>query len=129
MEAELKALEDKISQLVQLCQRLRAENLQLRQGQAGNIAAPQIRGDCNGRVLREQDGTRLDVGVVEACKIHRALGCFVGRCPEVGRDGGGGSERQHGANGRAGAIRQEKALHEHGVAACTDYAWDNLYDL
>ena len=35
MEAELKALEDKISQLVQLCQRLRADNLQLRQEMAG----------------------------------------------------------------------------------------------
>ena len=35
MEAELKALEDKISQLVQLCQRLRTENLQLRQEMAG----------------------------------------------------------------------------------------------
>ncbi len=35
MEAELKALEDRVSQLVQLCQRLRAENLQLRQEMAG----------------------------------------------------------------------------------------------
>jgi cell division protein ZapB len=35
MEAELKALEDKISLLVQLCQRLRAENTQLRQEMAG----------------------------------------------------------------------------------------------
>lgn len=35
MEAELKALEDKVSQLVDLCQRLRAENLQLRQEVAG----------------------------------------------------------------------------------------------
>jgi cell division protein ZapB len=31
MEAELKALEDKISQLVQLCARLRTENAYLRQ--------------------------------------------------------------------------------------------------
>ena len=31
METELKALEDKISQLVQLCQRLRAENIHLHQ--------------------------------------------------------------------------------------------------
>ena len=31
MEAELQALEEKITQAVQLCQRLRAENLQLRQ--------------------------------------------------------------------------------------------------
>ena len=31
MEAELKALEDKIAQLVQLCARLRAENTHLRQ--------------------------------------------------------------------------------------------------
>lgn len=31
MEAELKALEDKVAQLVQLCARLRAENNQLRQ--------------------------------------------------------------------------------------------------
>lgn len=35
MEAELKALEDKVSQLVDLCQRLRAENLHLRQEVAG----------------------------------------------------------------------------------------------
>jgi cell division protein ZapB len=35
MEAELKALEDKIAQLVQLCQRLRAENVHLRQEMAG----------------------------------------------------------------------------------------------
>ncbi len=35
MEAELKALEDKVSQLVDLCQRLRAENLRLRQEVAG----------------------------------------------------------------------------------------------
>ena len=31
MEAELKALEDKIAQLVQLCARLRTENIDLRQ--------------------------------------------------------------------------------------------------
>lgn len=31
MEAELKALEDKIAQLVQLCARLRTENIHLRQ--------------------------------------------------------------------------------------------------
>lgn len=31
MEAELHSLEEKINQTVQLCQRLRAENLQLRQ--------------------------------------------------------------------------------------------------
>jgi cell division protein ZapB len=31
MEAELKALEDRLSQLVRLCHRLRAENGQLRQ--------------------------------------------------------------------------------------------------
>jgi len=31
MEAELKALEDKIAQLVQLCARLRTENANLRQ--------------------------------------------------------------------------------------------------
>jgi cell division protein ZapB len=35
MEAELKALEDRVSQLVQLCQRLRTENLRLRQEVAG----------------------------------------------------------------------------------------------
>jgi cell division protein ZapB len=35
MDAELKALEDRVSQLVQVCQRLRAENLQLRQEMAG----------------------------------------------------------------------------------------------
>lgn len=31
MEAELKALEDKIAQLVQLCARVRTENIRLRQ--------------------------------------------------------------------------------------------------
>lgn len=31
MEAEIHALEEKINQTVQLCQRIRAENLQLRQ--------------------------------------------------------------------------------------------------
>ncbi len=31
MEAELKALEDRITQFVQMCHRLREENLQLRQ--------------------------------------------------------------------------------------------------
>lgn len=31
MEAELKALEDKIAQLVQLCARVRTENVRLRQ--------------------------------------------------------------------------------------------------
>lgn len=31
MEAELKALDEKIGQLVRLCQRLRADNVQLRQ--------------------------------------------------------------------------------------------------
>jgi cell division protein ZapB len=36
MEAELKALEDKIAQFVQLNQRLRAENMQLRQ-QLANV--------------------------------------------------------------------------------------------
>ncbi|MFA7241003.1 MAG: hypothetical protein WC091_12910 [Sulfuricellaceae bacterium] len=35
METELKALEDKISQLIQLCRRLRAENTQLRQEMTG----------------------------------------------------------------------------------------------
>ena len=35
MESELKALEDKISQLIQLCQRLRAENAHLHQEMAG----------------------------------------------------------------------------------------------
>ncbi|MDP2154985.1 MAG: hypothetical protein Q8J61_03205 [Sulfuricella sp.] len=36
MEAELKALEDKIAQLVQLCARLRTENAHLRQ-QLANV--------------------------------------------------------------------------------------------
>jgi cell division protein ZapB len=31
MEAELKSLEDKINQFVQLCQQLRSENIELRQ--------------------------------------------------------------------------------------------------
>ena len=35
METELKALEGKISQLIQLCQRLRAENSHLREEVAG----------------------------------------------------------------------------------------------
>lgn len=35
METELKALEDKISQLIQLSRRLRADNVQLRQEMAG----------------------------------------------------------------------------------------------
>lgn len=35
MEAELKSLEEKISQFVQLCRRLRSENIQLRQQLAG----------------------------------------------------------------------------------------------
>ena len=35
MEAELKSLEEKISQFVQLCRRLRSENTQLRQQLAG----------------------------------------------------------------------------------------------
>lgn len=37
MDAELRALEEKINQLVALCQRLRAENVQLRQDLAGSI--------------------------------------------------------------------------------------------
>ena len=31
MQAEMKALEDKVMQIVQMCQHLRAENMQLRQ--------------------------------------------------------------------------------------------------
>lgn len=31
MQAEMKALEDKVTQIVQMCQHLRAENMQLRQ--------------------------------------------------------------------------------------------------
>ena len=31
MQAEMKALEDKVAQIVQVCRRLRAENMQLRQ--------------------------------------------------------------------------------------------------
>ena len=37
MEAELKVLEDKINQLVRLCQRLRTDNVQLRQELAASI--------------------------------------------------------------------------------------------
>jgi cell division protein ZapB len=37
MEAELQALEEKINQLAALCQRLRAENIQLRQDLAASI--------------------------------------------------------------------------------------------
>jgi cell division protein ZapB len=35
MESELKSLEEKINQFVQLCKQLRAENIQLRQALAG----------------------------------------------------------------------------------------------
>ena len=35
MESELKSLEEKISQFVQLCKQLRSENMQLRQALAG----------------------------------------------------------------------------------------------
>jgi cell division protein ZapB len=40
MEADLKALEDKVAQLISLCQQLRAENIDLRQelAQAQNDA-------------------------------------------------------------------------------------------
>ena len=37
MEAELKSLEEKIDQFVQLCRRLRSENIQLRQELAAAI--------------------------------------------------------------------------------------------
>ena len=39
MEAELKSLEDKLAQLVKLCQQLRAENHQLRQDVATGVNA------------------------------------------------------------------------------------------
>ncbi len=39
MEAELKSLENKLSQLVNLCQQLRAENHQLRQEVATALSA------------------------------------------------------------------------------------------
>ncbi len=39
MEAEFKSLEDKLSQLVNLCQQLRAENHQLRQEVASALSA------------------------------------------------------------------------------------------
>jgi cell division protein ZapB len=38
MESELKSLEDKINQFVQLCQQLRSENIQLRQ-QLASVAS------------------------------------------------------------------------------------------
>jgi len=37
MDAELKALEEKLAQLLQLCQRLRAENNKLRQDLAASM--------------------------------------------------------------------------------------------
>ena len=39
MEAELKSLEDKLAQVVRLCQQLRAENHQLRQDVATGVNA------------------------------------------------------------------------------------------
>lgn len=63
MQAEMKALEDKIGQIVQMCQQLRAENLQLRQ----QLAAAQ------------NDGKRL------GDKIHGAqlrLEALLERIPE-----------------------------------------------
>ena len=55
MEAELKSLEDKLSQLVKLCQQLRAENHQLRQEIASALNA-------NRRLEDKIDGatTRLE---------------------------------------------------------------------
>ena len=55
MDVELKALEDKVSQLLGLCQRVRAENLELRQDLA------QARNEV--RLLKEnmaQAGDRLE---------------------------------------------------------------------
>jgi cell division protein ZapB len=37
MDAELRALEDKINQMAALCQRLRTENVQLRQDLAASV--------------------------------------------------------------------------------------------
>ncbi len=42
MEAELKSLENKLGQLVNLCQQLRAENHQLRQEVASMLSAKRI---------------------------------------------------------------------------------------
>lgn len=51
MEAELKALEDKVAQLVEMCQRLRVENVQLRQ----QLAASQDEGK---RLSEKIEGAR-----------------------------------------------------------------------
>lgn len=57
MDAELKALEEKLGQLVQLCQQLRTENIQLRQ----QLAAAQ------------NDGKRLSDKMQAAQKRLEAL--------------------------------------------------------
>ncbi len=51
MEAELHALENKVTQLVEMCQRLRAENVQLRQ----QLAASQDEGK---RLSEKIEGAR-----------------------------------------------------------------------
>jgi cell division protein ZapB len=63
MDAELKALEEKLGQLVQLCQQLRAENIQLRQ----QLAAAQ------------NDGKRLGDKMQAA---HERLEALLEKMPE-----------------------------------------------
>ena len=56
MEAELKALEEKISQLAQFCQQLRAENMQLRQQLAGEQnTSKQLNDKISGAKSRLED--------------------------------------------------------------------------
>ena len=59
MEAEFKSLEDKVAQFVSLCERLRAENLELRQ----QLAA--ARSDAK-RLHEKIDGARTRIeGLIE----------------------------------------------------------------
>ena len=59
MEAEFKSLEDKVTQFVSLCERLRAENLELRQ----QLAA--ARSDAK-RLHEKIDGARTRIeGLIE----------------------------------------------------------------
>lgn len=64
MQAEMKSLEDKVVQIVQMCQRLRAENMQLRQ---------QL-------VTAQNDGKRLGDKIRGA---QTRLGALLERLPET----------------------------------------------
>lgn len=52
MEAELKSLEDKLTQIVKLCRQLREENHQLRQDVATALNANRLLEDKIGRATR-----------------------------------------------------------------------------